>query len=222
MRVTKREITIGVSGFMAALVIIGGGLWWHGHRNHQKQLSENAKTTSNPNISLNQDSPDDSGGLNVSGQASSLGQLGDSNGSNGQSGSGGNSSGSSGGTDTSAFVKYDKYKNNKSALFGDIQTGDGAQLGGGQKASIVYKVWLTNGTLVDQSPLSSSGQAQPFGFTMGAHQVISGLEQGVYGMKVGGKRLVIVPPSVGYGAQGHGTIPANAVLIFEIQLMSVQ
>lgn len=223
MRVTKREIIIGASAFVAALVIAGGGLWWHGHTQHKKQLSAtDANTTSNPNISLNQD--DSGSGLSVSGQASNLGQLG-ARGGGGQSqnssgASGG--SGSTGGVDASTFKQYEKYQNNKDALFGEIQPGSGAKLGAGQKASIYYKVWLTNGTLVDQSPVSSGGQPQPFSFTLGAHKVITGLEEGVFGMKAGGKRLVIVPPAVGYGSKGQGAVPPNAILIFEVQLVSVQ
>ncbi len=221
MRATKREIIIGVSAFAVALTMAGGGLWWHGHSQHNKQLSATAaKTTSNPNISLNQDDP--SGGLSVSGQASNLGQLGTGGDNGGQSQNGGNGSGGSGSVDASTFKQYEKYQNNKDALFGDIQAGSGAKLGAGQKASIYYKVWLTNGTLVDQSPVSSSGQPQPFNLTLGAHQVIPGLEEGIYGMKAGGKRLVIVPPAVGYGSKGQGAVPPNAILVFQVQLVSVQ
>lgn len=224
MRATKREIIIGISAFAAALAIAGGGLWWHGHSQQKRQLSETAaKTTSNPNISLNQDDP--GSGLSVSGQASNLGQLGTGSGSGSQSQNGGNGSGGSGGSggiDPSTFKQYDKYQNNKDALFGDIQAGSGAKLGAGQKAGIYYKVWLTNGTLVDQSPVSSSGQPQPFSFTMGAHQVIPGLEEGIFGMKAGGQRLVIVPPAVGYGSEGKGNVPPNAIMVFQIQLVSVR
>lgn len=193
------------------------------HSSHHKaQLSDTKETVGNHTISLNQDSsPSGAGGLSVSGQASSLGQLNGGGGDNNQSQS---SSNSSSGSDVnpSTFSQYDKYQSSQNALFGDIQQGTGAQLAVGQKANIYYKVWLTNGALVDQSPVSSGGQPQPFSFTLGAHQVIPGLEEGVYGMKVGGKRLVIVPPAVGYGSQGQGTIPPNAVLVFEVQLVSAQ
>lgn len=223
MRASKTEIIIGVSVLVAALVVIGGGLWWHARSKHTRQLSEASyKTTSDPNISLGQG---DSGGLSVSGQASDLGQLGGNDNSGqaqgNQSSSGSNAS-SGNGINPSTFSQYDKYKDAKSALFGNIKTGSGAQLNAGHTASIYYKVWLTNGALVDQSAVSSSGQPQPFSFTLGAHKVITGLEEGVYGMKVGGQRLVIVPPAMGYGSQGQGAVPPNAVLVFEVQLVSIK
>lgn len=222
MRVTKREVIIGATGFILALLLAGGVLWWHGH-NKPRQLSLAAGTTSNPNVSLDQGS-EDSSGLNVSGQASNLGQLnGDQSqsGQSGQSGAGGNSSSGSS-VDTSTFAAYNKYRNNKDALFGDMKKGGGGALTAGKQAGIYYKVWLTNGALIDQSPVSASGQPQPFSFKLGAHQVITGLEEGVYGMKVGGSRLVIVPPAVGYGSQAHASVPADSVLVFEVQLVSVR
>jgi peptidylprolyl isomerase len=186
----------------------------------KKQLADTKQTVGNHLISLNQALPSsDSGSLSVSGQASSLGQLGSKD---GQSQSSGNGSSSNGDIDPASFGQYNKYQNSPSALFGEIQVGNGAALGVGQKASIYYKVWLANGALVDQSPVSAGGQPQPFSFTLGAHQVIPGLEQGIAGMKAGSKRLIIVPPVVGYGSQGRGNVPSNAVLIFEVQLLNVQ
>ncbi len=124
--------------------------------------------------------------------------------------------------DPSTFAKYDQYKSNSAALFADIQKGTGAELTVNKKAAVVYKGWLTNGQLFDQSRPDSSGQLQPFVFTLGAHQVILGWEQGIGGMKVGGTRLLIIPPSVGYGASGQGSIPPNSVLVFQVQLLAVQ
>ncbi len=221
---TKREIITTVSGFTAAIVLIGGGLWWHGHSGSQTNKNNANQTVGNHLISLDQSSPSsNSGGLSVSGSgAADLGQLGGNQSSQGSSNKSSGSSGASGDVDPSTFSQYDKYKSSQNALFGDIQKGSGAELAAGQKASIYYKGWLTNGALVDQSPVSSGGQPQPFSFTLGAHQVINGLEEGVAGMKAGGKRLVIVPPAVGYGSQGQGVVPPNAVLIFEVQLLSVQ
>lgn len=224
---TKREIIIAVSGFLAALVLVGGGLWWHDNQqNNKKQLSNSGQTTGNHLISLDQSSSG-SGGLSVSGGgANDLGQLG-SNQSQSQGSQGGNNNSSGGsngsnGIDPSTFTQYDKYKNDQNALFGDIQPGNGAALGSGNKAAITYKAWLTNGALIDQSAVSASGQPQPFTFTEGGHQVIPGLEEGIFGMKAGGTRLLIIPPAVGYGAQGKGSVPPNAVLIFEVELLSVQ
>lgn len=215
MRDTNREIIIGLAGFMAALIIVGGGLWWHA------RASRHQLTGSQAAAAATQSAPSDASGLSVSGQASNLGQLG-ANAPRGQSSGNGTGSGSSSGVDPSTFGQYNKYQNNKDALFADITKGNGGTLAAGKQANVYYTVWLTDGTLVDRSPASSSGQPQPFSFTIGAHQVIPGLEEGVYGMLAGGERLVIVPPAVGYGAQGQGAIPPNAVLVFDIQLIGVQ
>jgi len=70
---------------------------------------------------------------------------------------------------------------------------------------------------------SSLDRGQPFQFTLGAHQVIAGWDEGVAGMKVGGKRTLIIPPELGYGARGAGgAIPPNATLIFDVDLLQVQ
>lgn len=219
---TNKKILIFSCGGVGLLIIAIIGFLVLRDSHDKKQLSDAKQTVGNHTIALGQDSsPSNSGGLSVSGQADSLGQLDNTDGNKGQSQNSGSSS-SGGDVNPATFSQYDKYKSSQNALFGEIQQGSGAQLAAGQKANIYYKVWLTNGALVDQSPVSSSGQPQPFAFTLGAHQVIPGLEQGVAGMKVGGKRLVIVPPAVGYGAQGQGSIPSNAVLVFEVQLVSAQ
>ena len=124
--------------------------------------------------------------------------------------------------DPSTFGQYEKYKEEKNALFGEIQVGTGAELGANMKAAVYYKGWLTNGQLFDASRPDDKGTLQPFIFTMGASQVIPGWEQALAGMKVGGTRLLIVPPAVGYGAAGQGSIPGNSVLIFMVQLAEVQ
>lgn len=181
-------------------------------------------TTDNSNNSTTQS--DSSLGVVNSGSATNLGQLGnaDKAGSQGSptSSNSGASTNSSSPVDPSTFAQYDKYKGATSALFGDVQVGDGASLGNNQQATILYKGWLTNGTLFDESRTDSSGQLQPLAFTEGAHQVIAGMEEGVAGMKVGGTRLIIVPPGLGYGAQGQGSIPGGAVLVFQVQLLSVK
>lgn len=191
-------------------------------------------STSSSSVSLNSGQNSDSGGLSVSGgtgTANNLGQLtpnsldGSSSSSNGgrTGGSAGSSSNSAASVfDPSTFKQYDKYKDAKDGLFAEVEKGTGAELGTNMKAAVYYKGWLTDGTLFDQTRTDDKGQKQPFVFTEGAHQVIPGWEQTVAGMKVGGTRLVIVPPAVGYGAQGHDPIPPNAVLIFQIQLVAVQ
>ena len=124
--------------------------------------------------------------------------------------------------DPKTFGQYDKYKDGTSALFIDLQVGDGAQLTSGKKANVYYKGWLTNGQLFDASKANDKGQLQAFSFTLSQHQVISGWEEGLAGMKTGGVRLLIIPPAVGYGQTGQAPIPPNAVLIFQVQLVSVE
>lgn len=222
----RRKQKVIIAGSIGAALVIGfvaGTLIWHDHHD-KKQLANARQTVGNHIISLDQSTaPANSGGLSVSGQADSLGQLnGDKSSQNGTSSSSGSGGSSNGGLNPSTFSQYDKYQNSPNALFGEIKAGSGATAAAGQKVSIYYKVWLTNGTLVDQSPVSSGGQPQAYSFTLGGGQVIPGLEQGVAGMKAGGSRLVIVPPAVGYGAQGQGSIPPNAVLVFDVQLVSAQ
>jgi FKBP-type peptidyl-prolyl cis-trans isomerase FkpA len=121
--------------------------------------------------------------------------------------------------DTATYGQYDKYKDSTSALFADIKTGDGDSVAAGKKVAVLYKGWLTNGTLFD----SNTDGSHPFIFEQGKHNVIAGWEQALEGMKVGGVRFLIIPPSVGYGANGAPpTIPGNSVLIFQVQLVAVQ
>jgi len=101
----------------------------------------------------------------------------------------------------------------------DIKVGEGKEAKSGDTVTVNYTGWLTDGTKFD----SSLDSGQPFQFTVGAGQVIPGWDQGVAGMKVGGKRKLTIPPDLGYGAQGAGgVIPPNAVLVFEIELLDVQ
>ena len=100
----------------------------------------------------------------------------------------------------------------------DITVGAGATAVAGKKVTVNYTGWLTNGKQFD----SSIGK-QPFTFNLGAGQVIKGWDDGVAGMKVGGKRQLRIPPSLGYGSQGAaGVIPPNATLIFDVQLLDVK
>jgi FKBP-type peptidyl-prolyl cis-trans isomerase len=124
--------------------------------------------------------------------------------------------------DPTTFAKYDQYKDKTQALFVNLQDGSGDELTAGKTAVVLYKGWLTNGQLFDASRPDQSGKLQPFTFTLGQHQVIAGWEQGMAGMKAGGVRLLVIPPSVGYGADGQGPIPPNSVLVFQVQLVAVQ
>lgn len=101
----------------------------------------------------------------------------------------------------------------------DEQVGTGAVAMAGKTATVHYTGWLMDGTKFD----SSLDRNQPFSFPIGGGQVIKGWDEGVAGMKVGGKRILIVPPALGYGARGAGgVIPPNATLKFEVQLLDVK
>lgn len=88
----------------------------------------------------------------------------------------------------------------------------------GDTVAIHYTGKLTDGTKFD----SSLDRNQPLEFTLGKHQVVPGFEQGVTGMHIGGKRIVQIPPQLGYGSRAVGPIPANSTLIFEIELVEVK
>jgi FKBP-type peptidyl-prolyl cis-trans isomerase len=101
----------------------------------------------------------------------------------------------------------------------DEQVGTGALAQPGKTAIVHYTGWLMNGTKFD----SSLDRGQPFSFPVGGGQVIKGWDEGVAGMRVGGKRVLIVPPELGYGARGAGgVIPPNATLKFEVQLLDLR
>jgi len=100
----------------------------------------------------------------------------------------------------------------------DEKVGTGAEAVAGKTVTVNYVGTLTDGTKFD----SSYDHNQPFSFTLGAGQVIKGWDQGVAGMKVGGKRKLVIPPDLGYGAQGAGSIPPNSTLVFEVELLDVK
>jgi FKBP-type peptidyl-prolyl cis-trans isomerase len=105
----------------------------------------------------------------------------------------------------------------------DTKTGDGATARPGNKVSVHYTGWLYNNGAKGTKFDSSVDRGQPFQFTLGAHQVIAGWDEGVAGMKVGGKRTLIIPPELGYGARGAGgVIPPNATLMFDVELLGAQ
>ena len=101
----------------------------------------------------------------------------------------------------------------------DVKVGDGDKAIGGMDVTVHYTGWLTNGKKFD----SSVDRGEPFTFRLAGHQVIKGWDEGVVGMKVGGKRRLEIPPDLGYGSRGAGgAIPPNATLIFDVELLKVK
>jgi FKBP-type peptidyl-prolyl cis-trans isomerase len=103
--------------------------------------------------------------------------------------------------------------------FQDLVRGEGKEATAGQNVSVHYTGWLPNGEKFD----SSRDRNQPFDFTLGAGQVIAGWDEGVAGMKVGGKRKLVIPPDLAYGTAGAPPdIPPGATLVFEVELLGVR
>jgi len=101
----------------------------------------------------------------------------------------------------------------------DLQVGTGAEATSGATVDVHYTGWLTDGSKFD----SSLDRGQPFSFKLGGRQVIAGWDQGVVGMRVGGKRKLTIPSDLAYGDRGFGSvIPGGATLVFEIELLAVR
>ena len=112
----------------------------------------------------------------------------------------------------------DSIKSPSGLVIEELVVGSGAAAAAGQKVSVHYTGWLTDGKKFD----SSKDRGDPFVFPLGRGHVIKGWDEGVAGMKVGGKRKLTIPPGLGYGARGAGgVIPPNATLVFEVELLAV-
>ena len=104
----------------------------------------------------------------------------------------------------------------------DTVLGSGAQAAAGQQVSVHYTGWLYDDAVKGAKFDSSKDRNDPFRFGLGASMVIKGWDEGVQGMKVGGTRMLVIPPELGYGARGAGgVIPPNATLLFEVELLGV-
>lgn len=103
-----------------------------------------------------------------------------------------------------------------------LQPGSGAEAKAGDMATVNYTGTLQDGTTFDSNTDPKFGHVQPFQFSLGAGQVIRGWDLGVAGMKVGEERKLTIPPELGYGAQGAGSlIPPNSTLIFDVTLLKI-
>jgi FKBP-type peptidyl-prolyl cis-trans isomerase FkpA len=131
---------------------------------------------------------------------------------------GGTSSGAASGGATSTGASAQEVTLPDGLKMQDLKVGDGAIAEDGSTVQVHYTGWLTNGTKFD----SSVDRGTPFSFRLGTGQVIRGWDEGVKGMRVGGKRKLTIPPSLGYGDRGAGdVIPPGATLLFDVELLSV-
>jgi len=123
-------------------------------------------------------------------------------------------------TNAPTKVTGDGVKTPSGLIYWDIRVGNGEVAKEGSHVRVHYTGWLTNGKKFD----SSVDAGRPFDFTIGNGEVIKGWDEGVSGMRVGGKRQLRIPPELAYGAEGtpDGPIPPNATLIFDVQLLGVQ
>ena len=118
------------------------------------------------------------------------------------------------GVDTAAMTKTPS-----GLRYQDLAKGDGAEATAGKTVQVHYTGWLPNGEKFD----SSRDRNEPFNFTLGAGQVIAGWDEGVAGMKVGGRRKLVIPPDLAYGTAGAPPdIPPGATLVFDIELLNVR
>lgn len=108
--------------------------------------------------------------------------------------------------------------NTDKLIIEDEVVGTGVEAVAGKKVTVNYLGTLTNGTKFD----SSYDRNTPFTFSLGAGEVIAGWDQGFTGMKIGGKRKLTIPPSLGYGSADMGAIPPNSTLVFEVELLKVE
>jgi hypothetical protein len=120
--------------------------------------------------------------------------------------------------DPSQFSLYDQFKDAPDTLVADVIAGSGAAVNNGSKVTVQYRAYLTNGKKFDDTYAKN----QPFLFNEASGSLFTGFLEGVLGMKVGGERRLVIPPSVAFGAKGNGPVPPNAVIVFDVLLVSVK
>lgn len=222
---TKKQIVITSVLISVAILALGGGagyyLYFKDDTTTLSSATQSSTTaTLNPSeattIPLGEKTTEPSkSGLTVDDGASNSSNLG-----SGRTNT--TTSSNSSGASAESFASYEQYKDKNEVFFGDIVEGNGAVAQKDAQLAVTYKGYLTNGQMFDQSRTGANGQLEPLLFQLGSGQLIPGFEQGVAGMKAGGSRRVIIPPSLGYGANAQNGIPANSVLVFDIQLLTVQ
>jgi FKBP-type peptidyl-prolyl cis-trans isomerase len=222
---TKKQIVITSVLISVAILALAGGVGTYLYfRNDTTTLSSTTQSsttaTLNPSdattIPLGEKTTESSkSGLTVDDGASNSTNLG-----SGRTNT--TTSSNNSGASAESFATYEQYKDKNEVFFGDIVEGNGAVAQKDAQLAVTYKGYLTNGQMFDQSRTGANGQLEPLLFQLGSGQLIPGFEQGVAGMKAGGSRRVIIPPSLGYGANAQNGIPANSVLVFDIQLLTVQ
>ena len=117
----------------------------------------------------------------------------------------------------------DSIKTPSGLVIEELVAGGGATAAAGQKVSVHYTGWLLEDGKAGRKFDSSKDRGEPFVFPLGRGQVIKGWDDGVAGMKVGGKRKLTIPPELGYGERGAGgKIPPNATLVFDVELLKVE
>ncbi len=109
-------------------------------------------------------------------------------------------------------------KKNDNLYIQDLVVGGGAEVVAGRLLGMTYTGWLTNATQFD----SNVGSASNYSFTIGRGEVIPGWDQGIIGMRVGGRRRIVIGSALGYGSRGSGPIPPNATLVFVVELKTLQ
>lgn len=132
----------------------------------------------------------------------------------------GNGSGTINNEASAALSDSSNQNNMSNVTTKDILVGNGTTIAPGMVVVVNYVLKLSDGTLIQDSKQVNGGA--PFSFVFGAGQLIPGWEMGITGMKVGGKRLITIPPELGYGSSAVGPIPANSTLVFEIEVVDAK